>query len=95
MSMKPPLPGERLASMNRMSPPTGVPGQAGRDPGHAGAHRHLVLETRRAEDGDELVESDPDMAGAAIGDLDRGVAQHTADLALQGCARRPRGYSRG
>ena len=34
------------------------PGKPGRDAGHAGAHRHLVLELRRAEDRDEIVARD-------------------------------------
>ena len=59
------------------------PGEPGRDPGDAGAHRDLALEAPRPEDFGEVVGRDPDMLGAAFGNLHRHAAQRRADFALQ------------
>ena len=59
------------------------PGEAGGHAGHAGAHRHFVLESRRAEDRQQIVARDADRAALPFGNPHRGVAQHLADLALE------------
>src|SRR5262249_5586846 len=59
------------------------PGETGRDAGHAGAHRRLVLESRRAENGDEVLAADADRAALPFGNAHGGMAQRLADLPLQ------------
>ena len=59
------------------------PGEAGGDARHAGAHRHFVLELRRAEDRHEIVARRCGSDRSALGDAHRGIAQHLADLALE------------
>src|SRR5262249_12307826 len=76
-----PLPGVRVASMKRMSPPTG--GQASRHARHTGAHGALVLEAQRPQDPLQGVDADVLLLGLAFGSLDGDAAQHAADLALQ------------
>ena len=59
------------------------PGETGRDAGHAGTHRRLALELRRAEDRDQIFARDPDRAALPFGNAHRGVAQRLADQPLQ------------
>jgi hypothetical protein len=70
-------------SMNRMSPPTGVHGEAGRYPGHRGAQRDFALELCAAEDRMQVRRLDVDRFGLCFGDLHRRRAQHRADFALE------------
>ena len=79
-----PEPGIRVASMKRMSPPTGVQASPVATPGTLDAHRHLALEARRPENlGDAILARDADRSRTALGDAHRGIAQHLADLALE------------
>ena len=79
----PPRPDTREASMNRMSPPTGVQARPVATPGNAGALRDLALEARLAEHGADVLRRHHDLGSRALGDLHRGMAEHLADLALE------------
>ena len=79
-----PLPGMRVASMNRMSPPTGVQASPVATPGTLVRIATSFSNCGGAEDGvqDRLRRSGP-CAVCAFGDAHRGMAQHLADLAFE------------
>ena len=59
------------------------PGKARRHAGHAGAHRHVVLEADRSQQLLDVGRADLHPGRRALGHLHRDVAQRAADLALQ------------
>src|SRR4029079_15927722 len=59
------------------------PGEARRHTRPARAHRHLVLEAHLPEDPLDLLDADQLLAGGTLGELDRDMPQHAADLALE------------
>src|SRR6185437_1296448 len=58
-------------------------GEAGRHAGDAGAHRDLVLERRRAQNGLEIAGANRDRTAFAFRDAHRGLTQRPTDLALE------------
>src|SRR5580692_4210905 len=59
------------------------PGETGGHAWHAGPHRHLVLEPRRAENGQKVVTRNPDRTALPFRNPHRSVTQDLADLALK------------
>ena len=78
-----PVPGTRVASMNRMSPPTGVQARPVATPGTL-----VRIATSFSNRGGprivgEIAAVDADRPAGAFGDAHRGMAQRLADLALE------------
>src|SRR5262249_44004934 len=59
------------------------PGEAGRDAGHARAHRGLAFEPGGPQDRREVLARDADRTGRTLGDAHGGMPQRLADLALE------------
>ena len=78
-----PLPGVRLASMNSMSPPTGVHASPVATPGRLVRIATSFSNRARPEDGRQVAGIDDDARRRALGDLHRRAAEHAADLALE------------
>ena len=78
-----PLPGVRVASMNRMSPPTGVHASPVDTPGTLVRIATSFSKRRGPRIAGDVVDVDADRVGRALGDPHRGVAQQVADLALE------------
>ena len=80
---QPPVPGMRVASMNRMSPPTGVQARPVATPGTLVRIATSLSNCGGAEDGWEVVRLDAGSGRFAFRDAHRGMAQRLADLALE------------
>ena len=77
-----PLPGVRLASMNRMSPPTGVQARPVATPGKL-VRIASSLSNFSGRECVQVVGVDVHVLRAAFGDAHRDIAEHGADLALE------------
>ena len=81
--IRPPLPGTRVASMNRMSPPTGVQASPVATPGMLVRILTSPSNRRGPRIACRSSASIVTCVGAALGDLHRGAAQGRADLAFE------------
>ena len=73
----------RVASMNRMSPPTGVQASPVATPGTLVRIATSLSNFGAPRIATTILARDADRAAAAFGNAHRGVAQHLADLAFE------------
>ena len=85
----------RVASMNRISPPTGVQASPVATPGTLVRIAISLSNFGAPRIGTRSSRVDADRPAVAFGDAHGGVAQRLADLRAPGCARPLRGCSSG